>query len=78
MFPYRPDNADLRLTDKGYRYGVVSNERYQQYCATAKAFQEGITALKGIVLPLSQWKQLIPQLKTTRSDGGSTCIPFSL
>lgn len=27
----RNDNADLRLTDYGYQYGVVSEERYQQF-----------------------------------------------
>lgn len=28
----RQDNADLRLTDHGHRYGLVSDERYARFC----------------------------------------------
>jgi len=28
----RDDNADIRLTEQGYRLGVVSKERYELYC----------------------------------------------
>lgn len=36
----RADNADLRLTEKGYRMGVVGKERYQKFAAKRERIAE--------------------------------------
>lgn len=36
----RADNADLRLTEKGYRAGIVGEERYQKFAAKRKRIAE--------------------------------------
>ncbi|CAG0885928.1 unnamed protein product [Darwinula stevensoni] len=51
----RPDNADLRLTRKGHRLGLVSEERYKKLCETEKSLKDMTETLKGISLPLQTW-----------------------
>ena len=36
----RADNADLRLTEKGYRAGIVGEERYQKFAARRERIAE--------------------------------------
>lgn len=42
----RHDNADLRLTEKGYEVGLVSNERYQNFIDKKLQIQEEIKRLQ--------------------------------
>ncbi|WP_420837957.1 tRNA uridine-5-carboxymethylaminomethyl(34) synthesis enzyme MnmG [Calorimonas adulescens] len=42
----RHDNADLRLTEKGYRIGLVSQERYQRYLRRKSQIYDEIERLK--------------------------------
>lgn len=42
----RMDNADLRLTEKGYRLGLASKERYRRMRKRKELFEEGIALLK--------------------------------
>lgn len=58
----RPDNGDLRLTEKGFKVGCVSEERYSKTVNTKKKLEEGIELLKSIAKPLSQWRNLLQQL----------------
>ncbi len=44
----RHDNADSRLTEKGYRIGLVSPERYKKYEETKNSIEEEISRLKKI------------------------------
>ncbi|CDF58968.1 tRNA uridine-5-carboxymethylaminomethyl(34) synthesis enzyme MnmG [Thermobrachium celere] len=50
----RQDNADLRLTEKGYKVGLVTEERYQRYLKRKKAIEQEIERVKKIVLPPSE------------------------
>ncbi|MCK7489942.1 MAG: hypothetical protein MZU79_06755 [Anaerotruncus sp.] len=48
----RHDNADLRLTEYGYRIGLISSDRYERFVQKKKTIQEEIERLKTVfVLP---------------------------
>jgi tRNA uridine 5-carboxymethylaminomethyl modification enzyme len=42
----RHDNADLRLTDKGYAIGLIKEDRYQRFIAKRKAIETEIERLR--------------------------------
>ncbi len=42
----REDNADLRLTELGYKVGLVSEERYQKFLAKKRLIEETLEELK--------------------------------
>lgn len=44
----RHDNAEERLSEKGFNAGLLSKERYQKYLDQKKAVEEGIQALSEI------------------------------
>lgn len=44
----RQDNADLRLTEYGYKVGLVSEERYKRYIERKTAIEQEIERIKGI------------------------------
>lgn len=46
----REDNADLRLTEKGYRIGVVRAERYEKVIAKRKKIEEALETLRAVRL----------------------------
>ncbi|XP_037091630.1 protein MTO1 homolog, mitochondrial-like [Pollicipes pollicipes] len=53
----RPDNADLRLTERGYRAGAVSERRYTRLCATRARLETVTAALTEHRLPLAEWRR---------------------
>ncbi|KAG9464040.1 hypothetical protein GDO78_020608 [Eleutherodactylus coqui] len=58
----RPDNADTRLTLRGYEEaGCVSQERYDRARATRQALDEGLSALSSLQFSSAKWQQLIPE-----------------
>lgn len=69
----RPDNADLRLTEKGYAIGLVSEERYQRTVAVQKKLLESVELLKSISKPASQWRELL-RLPPTRTTAQRTAF----
>jgi len=50
----RQDNADLRLTDIGYRIGLVSPERYKYYEQKKKLINEEKERLERTVVPVNE------------------------
>ena len=42
----RQDNADFRLTEKGYACGLVTQERYQRYLARKEKYEELLRSLR--------------------------------
>uniref|UniRef100_A0A8C8XNX1 5-taurinomethyluridine-[tRNA] synthase subunit MTO1, mitochondrial n=1 Tax=Panthera leo TaxID=9689 RepID=A0A8C8XNX1_PANLE len=58
----RPDNADSRLTFRGYKeVGCVSQQRYERASWMKSSLEEGISVLKSIEFSSSKWKKLIPE-----------------
>lgn len=62
----RQDNADLRLTEKGYRIGLVSEERYQKFLAFRQSLDDEMERIRNtkyrqeIVNPLFEKYGLLP------------------
>ncbi|KAL4071899.1 glucose inhibited division protein A-domain-containing protein [Scleroderma yunnanense] len=53
----RCDNADMRLTEKGYKAGVVSKERWKAFQSDRNAIQNGIEALNSTVFSPTVWER---------------------
>lgn len=72
----RPDNADLRLTEKGYRIGCVSEERYDQCKEVRLHLSEGIQLLQEDVRSFKKWALLLgrPEPKATGYKSALQCL----
>ena len=55
----RPDNADIRLTEKGRNVGCVSDNRWQRFSEMKKCFDKTVDTLKGDVRTLDTWKSIL-------------------
>ncbi|XP_008299527.1 5-taurinomethyluridine-[tRNA] synthase subunit MTO1, mitochondrial [Stegastes partitus] len=59
----RPDNADLRLTLKGFEeVGCVSSLRYQEVVRVRNSLQDAQTALRALTLSAAKWKETLPSI----------------
>ncbi|MGE5585319.1 MAG: tRNA uridine-5-carboxymethylaminomethyl(34) synthesis enzyme MnmG [Bacillota bacterium] len=47
----RQDNADLRLTEKGYRLGLVRPERYEMFLTRRRQIEQEMRRLGSVVVP---------------------------
>ncbi|XP_066521450.1 protein MTO1 homolog, mitochondrial isoform X2 [Hoplias malabaricus] len=69
----RPDNADLRLTPKGFEeIGCVSSLRYQESVRVRQGLSEAVSALKSITLSPSRWREKLTDICI--SEAKSTLI----
>ncbi len=50
----RQDNADYRMTPLGHEIGLISDERYDEFCKKWKAINDEVERIEGIVLPPSE------------------------
>ena len=46
----RQDNADLRLTEKGYEIGLIDEERYKQFCEKRRQIDSEIERLSTVMI----------------------------
>lgn len=59
----RPDNADLRLTLKGFEeVGCVSPLRYREAMMVRDQLQDGLAALEALSLSSHKWRQKLPSV----------------
>lgn len=57
----RPDNADLRLTLKGFEeVGCVSTVRYQEAVRVRDSLQDALAALQALALSTHSWRKKLP------------------
>ncbi|CAO1390616.1 unnamed protein product [Diamesa tonsa] len=71
----RPDNADIRLTEKGFKIGLVSNERYEKMVSMRDNLNKAIELLKDYKMPSGKWRQML-EMKTTKSSVMKSAFGF--
>ena len=68
----RQDNADLRLTEKGYNIGLISKERYEKFLQKKQNIEKEIERLKTtIVKPTEEVNQFLMEQGTAALLTGS-------
>ena len=67
----RQDNTDLRLTDIGYRVGLISEERYKKFCAKRDAIEKEIERLRTTTIkPTAKVNELLRNNNSSELTGG--------
>lgn len=67
----RQDNADLRLTEKGHEYGLITDERYAKFCEKKKAIEDEIARVIKINLgPTPEVNSLLESYGSTPLNNG--------
>ncbi|GIY84199.1 protein MTO1 homolog, mitochondrial [Caerostris darwini] len=70
----RPDNADSRLTQKGYQVGCVSEDRYRKYVCMKNYLTSSIEALKQISKSAKEW-DIITKCPTKKNAFNILAVP---
>jgi tRNA uridine 5-carboxymethylaminomethyl modification enzyme len=66
----RQDNADLRLTEKGYKLGLVSEERYKKMLIKKEAIEKELERLKNVIIgPTEENNKKLEEIGTTQIKG---------
>lgn len=53
----RPDNADIRLTEKGYKIGLVKEDRYKKFVEMRDNLAKALEILKDWKMGSNQWRE---------------------
>lgn len=67
----RQDNTDLRLTDIGYKIGLISQERYDKFCEKREAIANEIERLRNTVIkPTDKVNEYLESQGSSTLTGG--------
>ncbi len=67
----RQDNADMRLTEYGYKYGLISRERYDRFLAKKEAIENEIKRVSKINFgPIEEVNSLLESLGSSPLSTG--------
>ena len=66
----RQDNADFRLTQKGYDCGLVTKERYEKFLKRKSEYEDAIAALRTLSFPPDKTEKLLSAHGYERAAGG--------
>ena len=71
----RYDNADMRLTEKAYEYGLITEERYKKFCDKRNAVQNEIERLKIFrITPTQKTLEKLQELNSAEIRDGILAI----
>lgn len=70
----RPENADLRLTEKGWKAGCVSESRYRKFSETRTIFNDLKDALKSDHRPIRDWISALSLKGTSKVKATSPAL----
>jgi len=71
----RHDNADMRLTEKAYEYGLITEERYKKFCDKRNAVQNEIERLKTFrITPTQKTLEKLQELNSAEIRDGILAI----
>lgn len=73
----RHDNADLRLTEKGHKLGLISEERYAKFEAKKQAISRAMAAIKKVTIhPTDEVQEYLASVKQDRLNAGVSGADF--
>lgn len=73
----RHDNADLRLTDKGYQLGLISNQRYAEFLAKKEGIAQEIESLRNVrIKPSAEIDEFLATLNQSPLKDGVLVSEF--
>lgn len=73
----RHDNADLRLTEKGYNLGLISEERYQEFLHKKEAIAMTMKNIKAITIhPTEEVQNYLKDIKQDALNGAVNGADF--
>lgn len=69
----RQDNADMRLTEKGWELGLVNQLRYERFCKKRDVVTEAVFMLRNAnISPNSENQQILRSMGSSELKSGST------
>jgi len=67
----RQDNADLRLTETGYKVGLICKERYESFCKKRDNIYKEIERVKAkVIKPTKEVNELLERYGSSKIDTG--------